>query len=265
MRRFVTLGIHGTAFLLGLTACQTSSAGEVIEQSTDSLDVVNNESALVSASTDGMTAAMAPSDAAVHASSTATTFFRPAGCVTATAAGATVTYVLSDCTGPYGLVHVTGTFDVQYSLHAGGGLDYHATGTGVSINGATMSMDSTGTYSVAGTTQTLTAQTSGRGTGPRGHSFMRTGVYTMSWDGTTSCFALDGHWSTVGESMTVNSSVTGFRKCAVACPAAGGVLAAQGPHDTVTMSFDGTDRAAWTADRYHGTVGLFCIGTTPPA
>src|SRR5262249_2346911 len=47
-------------------------------------------------------------------------FYKPAGCLVVTddTANLKATYKFADCTGPYGLVHITGEVDVTYSSSA---------------------------------------------------------------------------------------------------------------------------------------------------
>ena len=76
-------------------------------------------------------------DAAAEAGSR----FSPSGCVTAVASGNTVVYTLNDCTGPFGLLHVTGQVTAVFSAAAGGGLNIVANGQDLKANRATIDLD----------------------------------------------------------------------------------------------------------------------------
>src|SRR5262249_29562189 len=112
---------------------QTGSATEAL----DSAEVVQSEGAVFVAGTDSLTVQMSGEQAAVSAAASAKTFWQPSGCVTASASGTTVTYTLNDCTGPFGLVHVSGTVVVTYSL-ALDGIHAHATANDLMVNGASI-------------------------------------------------------------------------------------------------------------------------------
>jgi hypothetical protein len=238
------------------TGTDATSAAEAL----DSTDSASNEGAVLAASTDSVSMSMSAPEAAGAAAAHAHAFYQPAGCATALATGATVTYTFKDCTGPWGLVHVTGTVVVSYSL----GLDgLHATATAsdLSVNGATVDINAAAVYQISGTTKTLTVTSMGAGTGARGTRFARQGAYTVSWDGATGCGALDGEWSTTIAGLTWSTTVSGLKKCVGMCPAAGGtvthVRALAGV--TLTIRFDGSDIARWSSSSgLSGTVDLLC-------
>jgi hypothetical protein len=234
----------------------TESATEAI----DTTDVVQSESAVFVASTDGLNPSMGTDALAGAASDRAKAFWQPAGCLTATARAAEVTYTLNDCTGPFGLVHVTGSVVVDYSL-ATDGIHAHAVANGLSVNGADMNIDAQAVYSISGTTKRLQVATTGTGTGPRGSAIARTGSYTVTWDPTTSCVGLDGQWQTTIAGLQWSTQISGLDKCGSHCPAAGGTVTHHGglSNITVTVDFDGSANADWsTSTGRTGTVSLFC-------
>ena len=241
----------------GSGSTDTGSATEAL----DSSDVVQNEGAVFVAATSSVSVQMDGTQAATSAAASAKTFWGPSNCVTASASGATVTYTLNDCTGPFGLVHVTGTVVVEYSL-AADGIHAHATANGLMVNGATMNIDAQAVYSQNGTQKRLSVQTTGTGTGPRGNAITRSGNYTLTWDAATSCLGLDGQWATTIAGYQWSTQVSAFEKCAAQCPAAGGSISHHGGLSgiTITVDFDGTATAHWSTSNGHsGTVGLFCL------
>jgi len=235
---------------------QEPVAGEAV----DSVDVAQNEAALVVAASDTAGAEATADQAAQAAVTAAPTAYSPKECVTAELTGkSTVLYTLDDCTGPYGLIHVTGEVTVVFSDQSDG-LHAHATATGLSINGATIDLDANATYEVSGTQKTLSVTTQGKGTGPRGNSITRSGEYTATWDSGTSCFGLDGDWSTRVGVVAWDTKVAGYDRCATECPASGGSISWTGQNGkSLTVTFDGTDAAKWqTSTGKSGTVDLFC-------
>lgn len=227
----------------------------------DSSDDTSTESALMVASVDATQGATSDDEAATMAAASAKTWYQPSTCATATAAANVVTYTLNNCTGPWGLVHVSGTVVVTYTKQADG-IHADANATGLSVNGATLNLNSQAVYSVSGTTKTLVVSTDGGGTGPRGNQISRHGSYTVSWDTSTMCGTLDGDWSTGIGGATWSTTVSGYKQCKGSCPASGTLAHTGGlSHVTITVTFDGSADAKWTSSRGRsGTVALLCNG-----
>jgi hypothetical protein len=181
--------------------------------------------------------------------------------VTATAIGDTVTYLLVDCTGPWGLVHTSGTVVVTYSVDAAG-VHASASASALSVNGAVIDIDAQGTFSINGTTKKLVVSTNGAGVGPLGNHVARQGSYTVTWDSASMCATLDGNWSTQIGTAVWSTAVSGFAQCKDACPAHGTIAHTGGlSHVTVTVTFDGSAVARWsTSNGVSGTVNLLCGG-----
>lgn len=232
------------------------------EQAVDSTDVSSNEAAILYAGTESAGPEMTAEEAATAAWTNAGVFWQPAGCITATQDGLTVTYEVNDCTGPFGLVHVTGTVVVVYSLD-GDGLHAVATADDLQVNQASMDIDATGVLHWEGTTRVLDVTTNGQGTGPRGNTFTRSGDYTATWDSGSECFGLDGSWSTTIGARRWSTDVVAFEKCGDSCPAEGGHVSYHGGLSGVTIDvdFDGSAEASWeTSNGRSGTLALYCSG-----
>jgi hypothetical protein len=204
----------------------------------------------------------APTGATVAATIAANVDARwPGGCAVATATGADVAIVYTDCTGPRGLVHVTGELDLAVTVSLAGGISVHATATDIEVNGATLTIDATGDYAVTGTAHTLTVTTHGTGTGPRGNEIDHDGDYTISWDPTTLCHSIDGSWSTDFSNAAGSkdrSNMVDIDRCPNMCPSGtlehtflGGL--------SLTITLDGTTTATWALSTGgSGTIALTC-------
>ena len=225
----------------------------------DSSDQTATESALMLAATNGTDGAGSASEAAVMAGAQAKTFWQPAGCVTATQLNNVVTYKLADCTGPYGLVHVTGSVVVTYSADSAG-IHAAAVANGLLVNGATMNLNSNADYTVNGSAKKLVVATNGSGTGAFGNAITRNGSYTLTWDDASMCGTLDGAWSTQIGSNTWSTSIANYAQCKYHCPSSGTLSHTGGLSKvTITVSFDGSSNATWSTSRGHsGTIALFC-------
>ena len=255
------------AVTLALAACggglspETSDAEDAVETSS----ATSGESALLSSAAEDSTAnasTMSDDQIAEAASARLTGKFK-SGCVTATRALNVVTYVMVDCTGPYGLVHVSGTMVVTYTRQADGSVKAVGSGTGLQVNGGTLDLDATAIYSRnAAGLETANVETHGKGTGPRGNTADRTGSYVVTRDQAAGCVTLDGTWSTQwnGGRLTSSTEVTGLKKCTASCPAAGGVITHTGVYgNVITVTLDGSAVARWTTSKgKSGTINLQC-------
>jgi hypothetical protein len=240
------------------TSTDTGSAAAAL----DSTESGSTSGALLASNADSTSDAMAsatvtPESVSAAAAARWPARFQPAGCATATASGATVTLQLHDCTGPYGLVHVTGSVEITYSASPNG-LTAVAHAAGLDVNGATLDLDATAVFT-GGPTRTLTVQSTGSGVGARGTAISHSGSYTITSDG--SCLTVDGAWMTTIGRDTWSTQVTGYKRCSGQCPEAGGTIVWHGgiSNVTVTITFDGTAAAKWSTSRgASGTVNLDC-------
>jgi len=263
--RLTTVILLGSLF--GSAACVRGDKGgnvDTAESAIDSSDSVSSEGDLVAANIDGASTvgltALTNDQLAlaivanIHAK-------WPNACAQVTANGADITVVYNDCSGPRGLVHVTGTLDLAVSLTTGGAVTIHATGTGIEVNNAVLDIDADAVYTVSGTTRSLAVTSKGTGTGPRGNDIDHEGNYTLTWDPTTTCGSIAGHWQTDfsnGTATAERSNDVSLSKCIGACPIGtlthhflGGA--------SVTVDFDGSPTATWTASTgASGSVTLAC-------
>jgi hypothetical protein len=249
--------------LAALTGCGGGDpAGDnaAVSEALDSQDDTSSEGALLMVTTEGTQSALTAGEAATLAVAGAHTWWQPSTCVTTSINLNVVTYTLNNCTGPWGLVHVTGTVVVTYSM-ASDGIHASASANGLLVNGGTLNLDAQATYSVSGTTKKLTVSTSSTGTGPRGNSLSRQGNYTLTWNTATACGTVDGDWSTTINTYTWSTGIANFAQCLGHCPSSGTLTHTGGISGvTITVTFDGTGWAKWTSSRGRsGTIALFCI------
>ncbi len=241
------------------TSTDSTDSAESVVDSSDSTEAEGNLMMSAVDGSDGGTSLAAPTSAAVAATIAANVGTRllPAGCATAATNGADVTITYNDCTGPRGLVHITGTLDLAVTVSLTGGISVHGTSTGLMVNKATLDIDTDASYAVTGTTHTLTVKTDGDGTGPRGNPVEHDGNYTITWDIGSQCGSIAGNWSTELGSSTRSNNVD-LMRCAGSCPS--GTVT----HDflagaSLTLTFDGSAVATWSASTgTSGTIALLC-------
>lgn len=254
------------ALTLAVAACgRGASESDDADDAVETSGATSSESALLSSAGEDLTAmgsGMTNDQLADAASLKLKTRFKN-GCVTATRNLNVVTYVMVDCTGPYGLVKVSGTMVVTYTRQADGSIKADAQGTGLKVNEGTLDLSAVAIYSKnAAGLETAVVETHGTGTGKRGNTGVRVGNYVVTRDQAASCVTLDGQWSTAwnGSKATSSTEVSGLKKCAASCPASGGLITHTGVLGKVlTVTLDGTEVAAWsTSGGKSGTIDLAC-------
>ena len=273
MKRLLVIGwLVLTAALLfscGKDSASTDDESGTVGEAADSMDMVQNEGALLSVATEGATtqtsAVVMPlpataEDAAAMAAQRMKDRLQPAGCVTTTVSGATLTATLNECTGRLGLRHVTGTLTITFSI-AADGVHAVASATGLKVNRATMDITSQAVRKLIGSEVTTTVTTTGTGTGPRGKAITRDGTYGITYDVDTECRTLAGEWKTTVGGNEWSTTVTAFKRCQYDCPGNGGkIVHSNSAKDrTITVTFDGSATAKWVSSTgTSGTVNLFC-------
>ncbi len=248
----------GSIFVLCAHAAGCAAAGaELAEQASDSMDSVTAEAALVVAGMDGITASTTPEEAANAAAANAGTFWTE-GCFTYLIDGASITYELTECSGPFGLARVTGTITVTYR-ETTSAFGFDVTTTNLTIGEASVSY--TASADVATDSRNARVTSSGSAMGRRGHVIAYEGTYDLRWNGSSECAGIDGTWTTTIGARTYTTQVAGWQRCGDGCPADGGSIGYTGPSASVVVSYDGTQQASWTSGGGgSGTIDLFCGG-----
>jgi hypothetical protein len=253
-----------TIVLLGssLVACMNRGGGPNIdsaESAVDSSDSVGSESDLMVATMDGAeVTALLPATADQIAVRVAANVVGrwASGCAQVSQTGPNVVITYTDCTGPRGLVHVTGELDVAITV-SDLSITAHATSNGMQINRADIVIDATATYTVNATSKTLTVVTNGSGTGPRGNEIEHQGNYTVTWDTASQCRSIDGTWQT-DLGVRERSNDVSLSRCDGGCPT-GSVTHHFLAGASLTITFDGSATATWSASNGKtGTVTLSC-------
>jgi hypothetical protein len=234
---------------------------DTAEGAIESSDSTETEGTVMMAAVDGADAsglvAPTPDQVATRIAANVGLRWNPAGCATVASNGATVTITYNDCTGPRGLLHVSGELDLTVSVSGTGTISVHGASNGLKANDADLVIDLDATYAATATGHTLTVATMGSGTGPRGNTVDHEGNYTIAWDTASQCRSIMGHWQTdIG--VRERSNDVNISRCVGGCPTGtlthhflGGA--------SITVTFDGTAIAAWTASTgKSGTVNLTC-------
>lgn len=229
----------------------------------DSSDSAEAEGNVMMAMVDGSDVAAAiapatPEQIAVRIAANIAVRWNPSGCVTvAKPAAGQLAVTFADCTGPRGLLHVSGTLNLTVTAATTGAITVHGTATDFHVNRAVLTIDSTAAYAPTATGRTLTVTTTGTGTGPRGNTVDHEGTYTLTWNNASMCHSVQGHWSTDFGARERSNDVD-LTRCAGGCPT-GTVTHHFLAGASLTVTFDGTNVARWSASTgASGTTTLGC-------
>jgi hypothetical protein len=178
-------------------------------------------------------------------------FYQPAGCLTVNAdiATRTITYAFSDCTGPYGLVHLTGTVDVVWSSSGSTNLQLAFSAQDFQINSATVTTwNATAVITANGDARDMTWAASLSGTTGHGRAFNRTNNKDIKWTVGTPCLAISG--SSQGDVTGLNllTTITNYQRCVDSCPQAGSEINVKDVTDgkSIDLTYLGGQSAQFT-------------------
>ena len=150
-------------------------------------------------------------------------FFQPAGCIVSTRAGAVVTHVFTNCSGPYGMVSFNGTVTSTWSKIDSGVQVVHST-KGFKINKATVDHDVTIKYTKVGGVYTKTRSGKSSGTTGKGRAIEHSADYVTVYDAVAKCIKRDGSSSTTIGGAAFSRSIKGYERCGIGrlgCPKSG--------------------------------------------
>ncbi len=181
--------------------------------------------------------------------------FYPAGCLTVTSdpTSRAATYAFDHCSGPYGLLDVTGVVKVTSSpspATAGATrlvLDF--VGTGLKINRATA--DWSAHAEIASTAlgaRTMTWRATLAGTTARGRAFTRTNQKTVAWTVGQECVLVNGSSDGNVTGRQIHTDVIHYSRCRGECPAPGSEIRITNANTgkTVDITYDGGRQATFT-------------------
>ncbi len=150
-------------------------------------------------------------------------FFRPAGClvVTPNAVAKTAKYVFSDCTGPYGQVHITGEVDVTFTSSAPNQLTVTYAATGLKINRHVIDWSATANVTSNGLARDMIWDGKFSGTTAHGRAFTRTNHKEYKWTQGQACLSVAGTSDGTVTGHEIKTEVIAFSFCKGGCPEAG--------------------------------------------
>ena len=245
----------------GGSAVFSSADAELAADSTDTADVV---SGLTSVSTDGVdvsASGLTGEQAATAAAAVAGTKFIQSACLTKAVVGNVATYTLNNCSGPYGLVLVTGTLTATYTVSVSGStptLNVSLAGTGIKVNGMTVDVAATAKISGPTNNRSASVTSTSKAVTQRGNTINHSGAYDATWDGM--CMTLSGNFATQTAMNSYATVISGYKKCQNACPSQGTVTFTN-LANTLTITYTGGRMAKLVLNAgKEQTLTLLCQG-----
>jgi hypothetical protein len=178
-------------------------------------------------------------------------FYQPAGCVVegSTSGTDSATYTFNDCTGPFGLVHISGVVDVTWSVTGPGAVTLNFSSSDLEINRATLSSwAATANVTANGDSRTMVWSAHLSGTTGGGRPFVRTNDKTLTWTAGGSCLSISGTSTGTVTGLDLQTTITSYSVCAGACPAAGSEVHVEDltTSESVDLKFLGGAEAQFT-------------------
>jgi len=219
----------------------TSEMKALAEDIGESSGAADTATAIVSIPVFPLTAAgkLATAAAAATAAATVGTFFKPAGCVTATANGTTVAYEFKSCTGPLGLVAVNGKLTASFSL-VSNGVEIDVQSETLTLGKTPVEQSAKVTVTFDGTVRKVTWDGGYKGTTNRNKlPIEHTANYTTEFDTATGCVKWNGSGSTTIAERGLTVNVTGYERCGSLwyCPKSG-TISATGKQSGLSITLD---------------------------
>lgn len=186
-------------------------------------------------------------------------FFQPAGCIISTRAANVVTHLFTDCTGPYGLAHFTGTVTSTWTKIPNGWEVTH-TAKGFKLNGAQIDHTVTIDYTDVGGVYTKTRKGTTTGTTKNGKPISHTASYVTVVDTNTMCITRNGSSDTTIGAREFSRSISGYERCGLGlggCPKSGTVTLTR-PRLDVKLQFPGGAKVDITVNGREFERALFC-------
>lgn len=263
LAHFALLGLVGLVF--GGCAARNSGGTDApssVEQadSTDSSDSSGQASHFGAMFTGGVASAE-PAAAASTAGTNPGLY--PAGCVTRKVDPTNprvVDLTFDNCTGPFGLVALSGSMTATFSSNADGSLHIDLQSANLTANGHPVTHSGSGDVHVNRTTRNVTWHGDWTRVNRAGETVAHTTSLSIAIDSSTKCRDVNGTAQTTIGAREVDSTIKDYKVCGGAlgtdaCPSGEVTLVHKASGRTITVDFDGSDKAILTGPR-GGTIDV---------
>ena len=264
-RLWLFVGILACSPALGGAGCDKSdpvlgeSGQDTADDQSAATDDTSAEAVLIQALSSANPANLADENEAANQAAIGVFDELGMNCVVGVPAGNVVTYTLTDCTGPYGYLKVSGNVVATYTLTDDFALAVDYKATGLQINNGVGDWNASVVRTQSGTTRTLNVTTDWKGYTADNKATSREGSYVATIDAAAKCLGLAGSWTTRIGLVAWDTDVADLNVCQGECPADGGVVTWSAGVRQTTLSYDGSDVASWSNEKGNsGTVNLAC-------
>jgi hypothetical protein len=151
-------------------------------------------------------------------------FFEPAGCLVEDQSPATesATYTFTDCSGPHGLLHLTGVVHATWSSASSDAISIVLSASDFKVNDATVtSWSANATVTADGDSRSMAWSAKLSGTTGAGRAFVRSNDKTIGWTVGGSCLSISGTSTGTISGLDLQTTLTSYSRCEGTCPAAG--------------------------------------------
>ncbi len=170
----------------------------------------------------------------------------PADCVTITPNSLVSVHVqFDDCTGPFGLLHLTGGVDAEVSLNEEGTVEMDLADSGdLTVEGNSVDYEAHAVFLSIGVDSELLWKGHWSAETSWGDLATHDTDLRIKFNALTRCIRLDGSADSALGERGLEWDIDGYSVCPLECPA-GGVVTATGIEsgETVVITFDGSDSA----------------------
>ena len=251
---------HVTALTLclcsALVACSAKSTTSSSDENGDATEV-SASSAQGSRFEEMIAAPITSQDPNVAAASLAAAQWWPAGCATRSKdpTNPAVAHIhLSDCSGPFGLVHHTGDIIVTFSKNADGSLHAQAASSNMTVNGRPVTYSRDADITVNGAERTVKANGAWTRENRKGETVSHTANTTTEIDTTARCRTTNGTAVTKVDEREIDSTIKDYKVCRKAdgsegCPSGVVTHTHKLSGNVVTVTFNGTATAELTGPK----------------
>lgn len=160
----------------------------------------------------------------------------------------------TDCTGPFGLVHLSGEEVVTFSAGPGGALHADIAGVDLTANDKPITFSATADITIDGAARNVKWQGTWTHVNDHGVTVSHTSDLRIDVDTAAGCATSNGNAKTTVASREVDTTVSDYEVCrnsdgALSCPSGTVTHTGKLSGKVVTVTFDGTDTAAVSGPR----------------
>jgi hypothetical protein len=252
------LGCFGLAVSVGCSSSSTTSNSSSADQAdnTDGAEATASSSQ-ASRFDETLFSPVQGQEPQAAASAVATAQWWPAGCATRkrdATNNAVVHVTLDECSGPFGLVHLSGNITVTFSKSADGSLHAQAASSNMTVNGKAVTYSADADITVSGSTRTVKYSGAWTRENAKGETVSHTREGTTVIDISTRCRDTNGTAVTAFGAREVDSTIKDYKICRKAdgtdgCPSGEIIHTAKASGKSLTFTFDGSSECKVTGPK----------------